>query len=123
MPANYRELDVWQKSMRLVAEIYRLFDSMPNCEKYALVDQMRRAAISVPSNIAEGQGRGTDKERLRFLYIARGSLCELQTQLDLCAMLNYFTADTLKDINLLTVDVSKMLNGFIKKIIADAGKG
>jgi len=116
MPATHKDYLVWHKSMDLVVMIYKLFDGMPSCEKYALIDQMRRAAISVPSNIAEGHGRNSNKDFLKFLYIARGSLCELQTQLELCERLSYFTEEQLKDVMNSTIEVSKMLNSLMKKV-------
>lgn len=116
MPASYEDLIVWQKSMDLVTQIYALFDNMPNIEKYALIDQMRRSAVSIPSNIAEGQGRGSDKDFLKFLYIARGSIYELQTQLELCVRLNYFNDDYVATVKTLITEVSKMVNVFIIKL-------
>ena len=115
MAAVYENLVVWQKSMELVTCTYRLIDKMPNSEKYALVDQMRRSAISIPSNIAEGQGRGSDKDTTHFLYIARGSLYELQTQLELCTRLGYVAIDNIAEIKDLTTEIAKMLNSLIGK--------
>ena len=80
---HYRDLIVWQKSMELVDEIYRLTNLLPKEELYCLSDQMRRAAISIPSNIAEGHGRQTSKEFRQFLSISKGSVCELETQLEI----------------------------------------
>lgn len=80
--SDFRELKVWQKAMELTVEIYSIVKLLPREETYALSDQMRRAAVSVPSNIAEGQGRETMKEFIRFLSVARGSLRELSTQLE-----------------------------------------
>jgi len=77
---RYQELLVWQKAMDLVMEVYRATTGFPDTEKFGLTSQMRRAAVSVPANIAEGAGRGTDREFARFLQIARGSLFELETQ-------------------------------------------
>lgn len=120
MPANYKKLVLWQKSMQLAVLVYKICDDLPNSEKYALVDQMRRAAISVPSNIAEGNGRGSDRDYAKFLFIARGSLSELQTQLDLCVMLNYLASAQLQELMILTVEISKMLNSLIKKLLKSA---
>lgn len=117
MPVNHKDLAVWQKSMLLACEVYKLFENMPELEKYALIDQMRRLSTSIPMNISEGHGRETAKEFVRFLYIARGSLSELQTQLDLCLMLGYFVKDDIEKIQDLTVEVSKMLNALIKSNI------
>ena len=89
MSVGYKDLKVWQKSMDLAEEVYHLIDLLPNKEIYSLADQMRRAAVSVPSNIAEGQQRRTPKEFLNYLSVARGSLAELETQLLLCVRFNY----------------------------------
>ncbi len=115
MAAVYENLVAWQKSMELVTHIYKLIDKMPNSEKYALVDQMRRSAISVPSNIAEGQGRGSDKDTAHFLYIARGSLYELQTQIELCNRLGYVANNDIIEIKDLATEIAKMLNSLIGK--------
>lgn len=120
MPASYKDLLVWQKSIQLVAEIYTLFDNMPHSERYALIDQMRRSAISIPSNIAEGQGRGSDKDFAKFLFIARGSLYELETQIELCKALKYFTPSDLSNIVTLESEVGKMLNAILKKLTANS---
>ena len=81
MENGFKSLVVWQKSMKLVEEVYALVDRFPAREKYALADQMRRAAISIPSNIAEGSRRGSKKDYAHFISIAHGSLSELETQL------------------------------------------
>ena len=81
MAKSYRELIVWQKSMELAEKVYLLVKALPKEETYALSDQMRRAAVSIPSNIAEGHARQSQKEFLQFLCIARGSRAELETQL------------------------------------------
>ena len=81
---NYTELLVWRKAMELTAEVYRIVKMLPKEELFALSDQMRRAAVSIPSNIAEGQARTSTREFLKFLSIAKGSKAELETQLILC---------------------------------------
>lgn len=112
----YQDLRVWQKSIELVKEIYLLVEKLPSKENYVLSDQMRRAVISIPSNIAEGSGRSSRDEYKRFLKIARGSQYELQTQIYICVELNYFTkADTVKANELIT-EVGKMLNNLIKSL-------
>ncbi len=88
---SYNDLIVWQKSMDLVVEVYKLVRNLPKEELYALSNQMRRAAVSVPSNIAEGQKRNSTKEFVQFLSFAKGSAAELQTQLLICNRLDYFT--------------------------------
>jgi four helix bundle protein len=88
---RYEDLIVWQKAMDLVVEVYKILKLMPNDELYALSDQMKRAAVSIPSNIAEGQERNTTKDFVKFLHIAKGSKAELETQLLICVRLNYLT--------------------------------
>ena len=115
---SYKEFVVWQRAMELAVEIYRLMKLLPKFETYGIADQMRRAAVSIPSNIAEGQGRDSVKEFIHFLSIARGSRNELETQLLLCVQLEYLAH---KDVELalnLCVEVSKMLNSLIKKLRA-----
>ena len=86
---SYQELIVWQKAMQLVEEVYRLARMLPKAELFALSDQMRRAAVSIPSNIAEGQARNSTKEFVNFLSISRGSTAELETQLMICVRLKF----------------------------------
>ncbi|MBE6750941.1 MAG: four helix bundle protein [Ruminococcaceae bacterium] len=112
----YKELIVWKKSMELVKEIYTLTKKLPKEETYGLCDQMRRAAVSIPSNIAEGNGRKTDIEYARFLNISRGSECELETQLYICIMLNYLTETETKNAFSLLSEIGKMLNTLINKL-------
>ena len=92
MLKNYKELVVWQKSYKLCLEIYRVTKKFPNEERYGLTSQTRRAAVSIPSNIAEGYGRKSTAEYVQFLYIAYGSTCELETQLLLCRDLRYIVS-------------------------------
>ena len=86
---NHKELDVWKKGMDLVEMIYSISDSFPDSERYGLTSQIRRAAISVPSNIAEGSARKSNKELLQFIMIALGSLMEVETQYQIAIRLNY----------------------------------
>ncbi len=111
---DYKDLTVWQKSMDLVVEVYKLVKLLPKEETYALSDQMRRAVVSIPSNIAEGQGRKTIKEYINFLYIAQGSRSEIQTQLLICERLNYISSNKLQTALTLTDEVGKMLATLIK---------
>ena len=113
---NYQELIVWNKAMDLVSEVYSLTKLLPKEELFALSNQMRRAAISVPSNIAEGQQRMAPREFIRFLTIARGSNGELQTQLLICAHLSYFTSDQIQPVLSLSYEISKMLTTLIAKL-------
>ena len=86
---SHKNLDTWQEAMQLVKMTYQVSAGFPQCEQFGLTSQMRRAAVSVPSNIAEGVARGTTKEYVRFLNIARGSLSELDTQLEIANMLGF----------------------------------
>jgi four helix bundle protein len=108
--SNYKELKVWQKAMDLTVEVYKLVKLLPKEETYALSDQMRRAVVSIPSNIAEGQGRNSDKEFIQFLSIARGSLWELETQIEICLRIGYIDQSLTTNTNNLIAEISKMLN-------------
>lgn len=113
---SYRELLVWQKAMRLTEETYRLAKLLPREELYALSGQMRRAVVSVPSNIAEGQARNSTKEFVNFLSIARGSTAELETQLTICVRLKYLQQSQAGPALSLCSEVRKMLNALIGKL-------
>ncbi len=113
---NYKELPFWQKSMELASEIYKLVKLLPKEETYALSDQMRRAVVSIPSNIAEGQGRDSTKEYIYFLNIARGSCFELETQLSICMNIGYFTSDNTVTAFELLMEIGKMLTSAINKL-------
>ena len=113
----YRELVVWQKSMRLVDETYQLIRLLPKEEQYALCAQMRRAVVSIPSNIAEGNGRNTTSEYIHFLYISRGSLYELETQISICISQTYFSRETAGKAIALCKEIGKMLNSVIAIMI------
>jgi four helix bundle protein len=108
---SYRDLIVWQKSMDLAKEVYILTKSFPKDEMFGLVSQARRCAVSIPSNIAEGRGRGSNKEFVRFLQIALGSLYELQTQIELSKELEF--VNDITKIEFLTFELEKMLNSLI----------
>ena len=115
--SDFRELKVWQKAMDLTVEIYSIVKLLPQEETYALSGQMRRAAVSIPSNIAEGQGRDTMKEFIRFLAVARGSLRELSTQLEIGERVGYLEqSQTLKAKELIE-EIDKMLNALSKSLI------
>ena len=106
---HFRDLLVWQKAMDLVEEVYRLVKQLPREETYALSDQMRRAAVSIPSNIAEGQARNSSKEFRQFLSIALGSRAELQTQILICERLQYLSREQTKAALVLTEELGKMV--------------
>lgn len=113
---SYKDLIVWQKSMELIAEIYKLVKILPKSETYSLSDQMRRAVISIASNIAEGQGRDSTREYLGFLNVARGSCFELETQLNAGLLVEYFTEEDIEKSAALIEEICKMLNGMISKL-------
>lgn len=113
---SYRDLLVWQKAMSLVTEVYKATRSFPKEEVYALTSQIRRAAISIPSNIAEGQGRQSRKEFLQFLAVARGSLLELETQVLIAQDLGYLTPIQTKQFSDTTTELGKMLNGLMNAL-------
>ena len=110
---RYMELTVWKKSMDLVDEVYALADGFPEKERLGLWSQMTRAAISIPSNIAEGSGRSTHKEFARFLAVARGSLYELVTQLKISERRQYLRGTEKADT--LSTEIAKMLTSMINK--------
>ncbi len=116
MGAAFRDLVVWQRAIQLTAEIYRFTAAFPRSEQFGLTNQMRRAAVSVPSNIAEGYGRSTKGEYVQFLGHARGSICELQTQLAIAEILGFGAADSRKSAECLAVEVSRMLNALMSKL-------
>lgn len=106
---SYRELLVWQKSMDLVKEIYIVTSSFPKEEMYGLTSQLRRAAVSVPSNIAEGYGRRTTKDFIGFLYFARGSVYELQTQIELSCDLEMLAKEKKNSIMYKLSEIAKII--------------
>ena len=112
--ANYKDLDAWKKSIEYVTEIYKVTNSFPESEKFGLVNQMRRAAVSIPSNIAEGASRQHIKEYIQFAYISLGSLNELNTQLVIASNLKYIDAVTYTNMLEASDNIGKMLNGLIK---------
>ena len=114
MVNDYRELDVWQMSMSLCEKVYDLIRSFPADERFALCDQLRRAAVSIPSNIAVGNGRDSKTEYARFLSIARGSLFEVQTQLELAERFKYIAIP--EETKTLITRISKMLFSMVRKL-------
>lgn len=113
---SYRDLIVWQKSMTWVTLVYSLSSSITESEKFGLTSQIRRSSVSIPSNIAEGYGRNYKKDYSRFLQIARGSLFECQTQIEIAINLNFISIDDCKEINELSIEIEKMLNSLINKL-------
>jgi four helix bundle protein len=113
---NYKELDVWKKSIAFTIDVYRLTGGFPETEQNGLIYQIRRAAISVPANIAEGWGRGSKKEYIQFLKTARGSLMQLETHLTVGCMLTFLTQDELEVASKTIEEIGKMLNGLIREL-------
>ena len=116
MIKSYEELIVWQKSMDLVEVVYKLVRKLPNTELYALSDQLRRAVVSIPSNIAEGQIRSTTKDFVRFLSIANGSRAEVETQLKICCRIGYLSMNDIKEALVLCEEVGRMINVLVSKL-------
>jgi len=114
---KYEDLEVWQKAKSMVVGVYDMLKSLPKFEIYGLASQIRRSAVSVPSNIAEGQGRKSTKAFNNHLNIAYGSLMELETQLIIAKELNYLTNSQLSIIRLKTQEVGRMINGLQKAIL------
>ncbi len=116
MIESYKDLIVWQKSMDLVELIYQITDKLPSKEQFGLISQMRRSAVSIPSNIAEGYGRQSGGSYIQFLSIARGSLLELETQIELCIRLKFIQKTDFEILLNDIVEISKMLSSLIRKI-------
>ena len=114
---NHKELLVLQKAMQLVVDVYNLIRLLPKEETYGLSDQMRRAAISIPSNIAEGNARSSQKDMVHFLYIAQGSRAELETQLELCELIGYISKERLEPVLMQTQEIGRMLSSLIKSTL------
>ena len=113
---NYKDLDVWVKSMDLVEMVYANTRSWPREETYGLTNQIRRAAVSIPSNIAEGQGRASTKEFLHHLSMARGSLLEVETQIMLGERLGYLTKGVSDHLLSCTAEIGRILNGLYRSL-------
>jgi len=116
---SYKDLIVWQKSIDLVVEIYRLTDLFPKSEIYGLTNQMRRSAVSIPSNIAEGYNRKHQQEYIQFIRIAFGSGAELETQIIIVKRLELVLSNRLKKVESLLVEVMKMLNKLNSSLVAN----
>ena len=113
---TYRDLIVWQKAMLLVLNLYTETKIWPKEEVYGLTSQIRRSAVSIPSNIAEGYGRNSTGDYIRFLQIASGSLYEFQTQLEISFRLCYLNEGKYVEINSLSIEIEKMLSSLISKV-------
>ena len=116
MGQSFRDLIVWQRAISLTLAIYKLTEAFPPSERYGLTDQLRRAAVSIASNIAEGYGRSTRGEYLQFLGHARGSNCEVETQLVIVAALGFGVESSRVIAEKLCADVSRLLRGLIQSL-------
>ncbi len=116
MSGSYKDLRVWQESFALSIAVYKLTRDFPSEEVYGLTSQLRRAAVSIPSNITEGYGRGTRRDYRSFVSIARGSVLELQTQLAIASELGFGRAALMKDVRSHGEEVGKMLWGLLQKL-------
>ncbi len=113
---SYRDLTVWQKAMDLVVECYRICERFPRAEQYGLCSQLQRAAVSIPSNIAEGHGRTSTKEFLHHLSIAYGSLMESETQVQIARRLQYISDETQSSLLSRSEEIGRMLNGLMSSL-------
>jgi four helix bundle protein len=113
---NYRDLETWQKAMDMVQEVYEATRDFPKEEIYGLRSQIRRAAVSIPSNIAEGQGRESVKDFLRHLSIAYGSLCEAETQIVIAGRLGYIEDDASEKLMVRAGEVGRLINGLTRSL-------
>ena len=112
----YQELFVWQRAMDLVVRVYEVTESFPHKEQFGLTNQLRRAAVSIPSNIAEGQGRQTTRDFLRYLSIARGSLQEVETQILIATRLDYIAESEKVEMLERTSETSRLLTGLSRSL-------
>lgn len=124
--SNYKKLDIWNLSMQIVKEVYKLTKSYPAEERYGLISQTNRAAVSIPSNIAEGLGRNYKKDTIQFLHISRGSAYELETLLNVALMVNMINESAFNKVNDLVERNLRVINGYInyleKKTITANGQ-
>ncbi|HKF48259.1 MAG TPA: four helix bundle protein [Terracidiphilus sp.] len=116
MGDSFKTLIVWQRAVDLSVTVYKLTSGFPSSEKFGLTNQLRRASVSVASNIAEGYGRSTRGEYVQFLGHARGSVCEIQTQLAISEALNFGSKESRREAGALSADVSRMLNALMRTL-------
>jgi four helix bundle protein len=116
MGASFRDLDVWKRAIELTLAIYKLTDAFPESERFGLTNQLRRASVSVASNIAEGYGRATKGEYIQFLGHARGSISEVETQLVIARALNFGSSPHMKSAENLCTEVGKMIRTMMKSL-------
>ena len=113
---NFRKLEIWKLGISLSKDIYTITATFPKSETYGLTNQLQRAAVSIPSNIAEGFGRSSNKSFAQFLKVARGSLLEIETQIIIAKELEFISEEDFDNINLIIEEEHKMLNSFIRSI-------
>lgn len=113
---NYTDLAVWQKSMQLVTQVYKITSDFPKEERYSLVDQMRRAAVSIPSNIAEGHSRKSKADFSKFLRISMGSVTELETQVMISRNLEYLSEKVMNQVLENSLEIKKMIQGLVRSL-------
>ena len=116
MSGTYADLEVWQASMELAVQVYALTAQFPKAETYGLISQLRRAAVSVASNIAEGKGRASDRELVQFLCHSRGSVFEIETQVGIAERLGYAEGEACTAIREQTSRIGQMINGLIRSL-------
>ncbi len=114
--STFRDLIIWQKSMDLVTTIYNQTKSFPNTEKFGIVSQIRRSAVSIPSNISEGYGRNSNKDFIRFLNISMGSLFEVQTQAEIAYNLEFMDQEDFEDLFQQSREVERIISSFIRSL-------
>lgn len=119
MPENFQKLIIWQKARDLTVRVYKISQSFPKEEQFGLTNQLRRAANSVPANIAEGSGRFTPKDRIQFLIIARGSLTETQSHLAVACQLGFVTDSIVQEINYEYEGLARQVNAYINTLRKD----
>jgi|LFRM01.1.fsa_nt_gb four helix bundle protein len=120
MVKSYKDLTVWQKSMDMVVDVYALTKSFPHSEVFGLASQMQRAAVSIPSNVAEGCERGTQGDFARFLSIASGSVAELETQILVATKLGYLTPESIGPVLSLCDEIGKMLRALRNAVLSES---
>ena len=116
MAESFRDVIAWQHAMELLTLIYTVTDAFPRTEIYGMTQQVRKAALSVPSNIAEGKGRQTKRDYVQFLFRARGSLYETQTQLEAARRLKFLSEENFDSANNLAIETGRTLNGLIRSV-------
>ena len=119
---NYKNLHIWQDGIKLARRIYEITSTFPANEKYGIVSQMTRAAVSIPSNIAEGAGRNSNKEFANFLSIAIGSIFELHTQVVICEQIGYIDSETIKEIDQQIYTLQQQINTYKQRIEGNASR-